>query len=260
MQYALVTGASKGIGKAIAEELASRKVNLLLVARSEDLLQQVSAELSEKYQVQIHQFAQDLTDTAASANVWQWIEQHGFRVNILVNNAGYGLSGPFDKYSSGEYADMIRINVLVPMELTGLLLPHLKQQDQSYILNIVSSSAYQAVPGLGAYSASKAFMLSFSRSLRYELRHTNVSVTAVSPGATDTGFANRAQITHEKAVKAAERFNMTPRAVARLAVNAMYARKAESITGFVNKLAAFFVWLLPKSVSEKAAAGLYGMK
>jgi short-subunit dehydrogenase len=145
------------------------------------------------------------------------------------------------------------------MELTALLLPQLKQFPKSYILNIASSAAYQAVPGLAAYSASKSFMLNFTRGLRYELRKTPVSVTAVSPGATDTGFAERASIVHEKAVKAAERFNMTPRKVAVLAVNAMYAGKAEVITGFVNKLAAFFVWLLPKSLSEKTAAGLYGM-
>ncbi len=258
--YALITGASKGIGKAIAEELASRKVNLLLVARSEALLKELADGLSEKNNIQVHWLALDLADTAAPLAIFDWIQQNNYTVNILVNNAGYGLSGYFDTYSQKEYADMLRVNIQVPMELTALLLPHLKEQAQSYILNIVSSAAYQAVPGLSAYSASKAFMLSFSRGLRYELRRTGVSVTAVSPGATDTGFADRARIVNEKAVKAAERFNMTPKAVAILAVNAMYARKAETVTGFVNKLAAFFVWLLPKSVSEKAAAGLYDMK
>lgn len=260
MQYALITGASKGIGKAIAEEFASRKVNLLLVARSESLLETVSEELTARYQVQAHWLALDLTAPNASMQVYQWVEQNGYEINILVNNAGYGLSGPYEKYSSSDYADMLRINMQVPMELITLLLPRLKQQAQSYILNIVSSSAYQAVPGLGTYAASKAFMLSFSRSLRFELRRTNVSVTAVSPGATDTDFAGRARITSEKAVKAAARFNMTPASVAKLAVNAMYARKAETITGFVNKLAAFFVWLLPKNMTEKTAAGLYDIK
>jgi short-subunit dehydrogenase len=259
MSYALVTGASKGIGKAIAEELAIRKVNLLLIARSGDALRMLAEELSGKHSVQVHWLAADLADAQAPEQISRWIAENNYPVNILVNNAGYGLSGPFEKYGAKDYADMLRVNVQAPMELTALLLPQLKQFPKSYILNIASSAAYQAVPGLAAYSASKSFMLNFTRGLRYELRKTPVSVTAVSPGATDTGFAERASIVHEKAVKAAERFNMTPRKVAVLAVNAMYAGKAEVITGFVNKLAAFFVWLLPKSLSEKTAAGLYGM-
>ncbi|NCI46410.1 SDR family NAD(P)-dependent oxidoreductase [Sediminibacterium soli] len=259
MSYALVTGASKGIGRAIAEELAARKVDLLLVARSSDALQQLAQELGIRYSVKTAWLAADLSSADAPEKIGAWISRENYPVHILVNNAGYGLSGPFDKYTAKDYADMLRVNVQAPMELTALLLPLLKQQPQAYLLNIVSSAAYQAVPGLAAYSASKAFMLNFTRGLRFELRNTNISVTAVSPGATDTGFANRAQIVNEKAVKAAERFNMTPRKVARLSVDAMYARKAEVITGFVNKLAAFFVWLLPKSVSEKTAAGLYGL-
>jgi short-subunit dehydrogenase len=259
MAYALITGASKGIGRAIANELASRKMNLLLVARSESLLKEVSRELSEKFHVAAHYLALDLADPTAASRIFDWVEQNKYPVNILVNNAGYGLSGPFERYTPAEHSDMMRVNMQVPLELTALFLPQLKQQAQGYILNIVSSAAYQAVPGLAAYAASKAFLLNFSRGLRYELRKTNVSVTAVSPGATDTGFADRAQIVNEKAVKAAERFNMTPASVARLAVDAMYARKAETVTGFVNKLAAFFVWLLPKGLTEKTAAGLYDM-
>ncbi len=259
MSYALITGASKGIGRAIAIELAARGVNLLLVARSEPLLKELCEELNGKYKVQAQFLAIDLADTTAGSQVFRWVQQHAYPVNILVNNAGYGLSGAFENYTPAEHSDMMRVNMQVPLELTALLLPMLKTQAQSYILNIVSSAAYQAVPGLTAYAASKAFLLNFSRGLRYELRKSNVSVTAVSPGATDTGFASRARIVNEKAVKAAERFNMTPGSVAKLAVDAMYARKAETVTGFVNKLAAFFVWLLPKNLTEKTAAGLYDM-
>jgi len=154
---------------------------------------------------------------------------------------------------------MIQVNDRVPVELCSLFLPMLSKQSKGYILNIASSAAYQAVPGLGTYSASKAFILYFSRALHYELRNTNVSVTAVSPGGTATDFANRANV-GKKAVRAGEKLNMTPEAVARLAVNAMYARKTEIITGFVNKLGAFFVWLLPKKLAEKTAASLYEME
>jgi short-subunit dehydrogenase len=259
MQYALITGASKGIGKAIAEELAAKKINLLLVARGEDLLREISAGLSAKCGIQADHLALDLSEPGSAEKLYSWVMQKGYQVNILVNNAGYGLSGLFESYTSKEYLDMMRVNMTVPLELSMLFIPHLKQQPQkSYIMNIVSSAAYQAVPGLSVYAASKAFVLNFTRGLRYELRKTNISVTAVSPGATDTAFSNRAKI-GPKALKAAEKFNMTPKAVAEIAVAAMFAGKAETVTGFVNKLGAFLVWLLPKGLAEKTAAGLYDM-
>lgn len=258
MEYALITGASKGIGKAIAEELAVRQVNLLLVARSEALLKQIATDLSGKYGVSTDYLAVDLADAGSPARITAWMEQKGYQVNILVNNAGYGLSGAFARYTAKEHSDMMRVNMQVPVELSALLIPTLKQQPKSYILNIVSSAAYQAVPGLSVYAASKAFLLHFSRGLRYELRKTTISVTAVSPGATDTDFSNRAQV-GKKALRAAEKLNMTPKAVAKLAIDAMFAEKTETVTGFINKLGAFLVWLLPKRLTEKTAAGLYDM-
>ena len=257
--YALITGASKGIGKAIAEELASKQINLLLVARSESLLAGLTEQLAKQYGIQAKYLASDLTAIGAAQQIWDWVQKEGLQVHILVNNAGYGLSGRFTDYTAQEHADMIQVNDRVPVELCSLFLPMLSKQSKGYILNIASSAAYQAVPGLGTYSASKAFILYFSRALHYELRNTNVSVTAVSPGGTATDFANRANV-GKKAVRAGEKLNMTPEAVARLAVNAMYARKTEIITGFVNKLGAFFVWLLPKKLAEKTAASLYEME
>jgi short-subunit dehydrogenase len=256
MPYALITGASKGIGKAIAAELAARKCDLLLVARSESLLKETAAELAGKFGVQTDHFAIDLSAPGASAKIMSWLEEKGYAVNILINNAGYGLSGNFDAYTAEEHKAMMQVNMMVPVELTALLIPELKKHPRSYIVNIASSAAYQAVPGLTVYAASKSFVLSFSRGLQYELRKTNISVTAVSPGGTDTDFANRAQVS-VKAVKAGEKLNMTPAAVARIAVNAMYARKTEIITGLVNKLGAAFAWLLPKKLTESTAAGLY---
>jgi len=256
MSYALITGASKGIGKAIAEELAARQVNVLLVARSESLLKEISEDLAARYHIKANHLAIDLAETGSPALVAGWVAEKGYQVNILVNNAGYGLSGAFERYPPQEHLDMMLVNMSVPVELCSLFLTQLKQQPRSYILNIVSSAAYQAVPGLTVYAASKAFMLNFSRGLRYELRKTSVSVTAVSPGATDTDFVNRAHI-GTKALKAAEKFNMTPKAVAKIAVDAMFKRKTETITGMINKIAAFLVWLLPKKLGEKTAAGLY---
>lgn len=258
MPYALVTGASKGIGKEIAEELAKRKCDLLLIARSETLLQQMAKELSVSYAVQVNYLAIDLTIKNAPDQIHNWLSENNYAINILVNNAGYGLSGPFESNTANDYRDMMQINMSVPVTLTHLLLPDLKKQSQSYILNIASSAAYQAVPGLTVYAATKSFMLSFSRGLQYELRNSSVAVTAVSPGGTSTDFANRANL-GEKAVKAGEKLNMTAEAVARIAVDAMFARKTETITGFINKLGAALVWLLPKKLAEKTAAGIYNI-
>lgn len=256
MKYALITGASKGIGRAIAQELAARGVHLVLVARDRFLLEELASHLSVKYNIDARYFSLDLAKADAVQQLYNWILQQQVQINVLVNNAGYGLSGPFESYSADEHKEMMRVNMTVPVELTSVLLPHLKQNNPSYILNIVSSAAYQSVPGLSTYAASKAFMLNFSRGLRYELRKKGISVTAVSPGSTDTGFATRAKV-GQKGLKAAEKVNMTPEAVAKIAVTAMYNKKAEVITGFINQLGAFLVWLLPKKLAEKTAAGIY---
>jgi short-subunit dehydrogenase len=140
--------------------------------------------------------------------------------------------------------------------LIHLFLPQLKQQPKSYILNIGSSAGYQAVPYLATYAAAKSFIVSFSRALKYELRSSNVNVSVVNPGVTDTDFSERANIP-EKGLRTAEKIAMHPEQVAKLAVNTMFSRKAESVTGFITRLTVFFVKLLPKRFSEKTAAKFY---
>ena len=157
------------------------------------------------------------------------------------------------------YRDMMQVNMSTPLALILKTIPLLKQHPKAYILNIASAAAYQAVPGLSIYAATKSFILSASRGIRYELRDSNISVTAVCPGATDTNFANRADITNEKAVKAAAKLNMKAEIVAKMAVDAMYAGKAELITGFINKIGALLTVILPKSVMEKGAGSIYNV-
>ena len=256
MAYALITGASKGIGKAIAHQLAARKNDLLLVARSAELLEQVSKELTEKHDIKIACLAIDLSEENAAQKVFNWCSENNYTVNILVNNAGYGLSGSFDKYTLAENQNMLHLNMLVPVALTQLFLPQLLLQPQTYILNTASSAAYQSVPGLSLYAASKAFLLSFSRGLHQELRNKSVSVTCLSPGATDTDFVVRAQL-GPKGLKAASQVNMTPEAVAKIAVKAMFNKKPEVITGTVNKFGVFFSWILPKVLVERTAMKIY---
>ena len=256
MEYALITGASKGIGKAIAADLAAHGFNVLLIARSEELLQQEAARITALYPVKADWLALDLSTAEAPQNVCDWCRAKGYTVQALVNNAGYGLSGPFEKYSAEELVNMMTLNMSTLVALTRLFLPDLRAQPKSYILNIASSAAYQAVPGLTTYAATKAFVLAFSRGLRQELHKTSVSVTCVCPGATDTDFPNRAQV-GPKGLKAAERLNMSPETVALLATRAMLAGRAEIITGFVNKLGATLAWLLPKTLVERTAGKIY---
>jgi uncharacterized protein len=256
MPFALITGASKGIGKSIAEILASRGYDLLLVARSADLLEKMSGEIKSTTNQNCQWLALDLSENQSADKVYDWCKSNQFNVAVLVNNAGYGLSGPFEKYSAREHEEMLQVNIVTLTKLTRLFLPDLLKQPAAYILNIGSSASYQAVPLLSAYAASKSYVLSFSRGLYQELKKTSVSVTCICPGPTDTNFVNRANV-GAKGQKAAERFNMTPQAVAKIAVDSLFRRRPEVITGTMNKLSAFFAWLLPKAVVESIAKKLY---
>lgn len=256
MKYALITGASKGIGKAMAEILAAKKQNLLLVARTAGLLEGLANSLKKQYGIEVDWLAIDLTEHGASIKILEWCTDHNYSINILINNAGYGLSGSFENFSSKEQTDMMQVNMNVLVELCALFLPELKKASKAHILNVASTASYQAVPGLSLYAASKSFVRYFSRGLQYELKHTNVRVTTVCPGGTNTDFAERANLA-SKARKAGEKVNMSSEAVAKIAINAMYAGKTEVITGFINKIGAALVWLMPKKISETVAAGIY---
>ncbi|HJV18656.1 MAG TPA: SDR family oxidoreductase [Sediminibacterium sp.] len=259
MAYALITGASRGIGKAMAEELARKGHALLLVARSGDLLKDYAGELSLRYKVTVDYFAIDLARTTAAQEVFDWCQSKNMEIDILINNAGYGLNGLLEDYSLEEYRKMMQVNMTSLVNLTYLFLPGLKKMPRAYIGNIASGAAYQAVPGLTIYAATKAFVLSFSRGLSYELKKTSVSVTCICPGATDTNFAARANVTGEKAVQMAKKFNMDPAVVAQVSIAGILAGKIEVVPGFVNKLTRFFSHILPDSLLEKSAAGIYGL-
>jgi short-subunit dehydrogenase len=154
---------------------------------------------------------------------------------------------------------MMQLNMQSLIQLTYAILPALQaHKGKSYILNVASTAAHQAVPYLGVYSATKAFVLSFSRSLNWEMKGSNVSVSCVCPGPTDTNFMDRAGMTNVKKIaKQAERFNMTPEAVAETAINGTLNGKLEIITGFSNKAGAFFNRHLPKKLIENTLVGLY---
>jgi len=254
--FALVTGASKGLGKSIALQLAARKIPVLLVARSEHALAALAQEIRGKHQVASDFLAIDLSINNAPAQVLDWCQTKGYPVSILINNAGYGLWGRFDALSLDAQMDMLRLNMLSLTRFTHLFLPELKRHSQAYILNVASTAAYQAVPTLTLYAASKSFVLSFSRGLAFELKGSPVSVTCLCPGPVNTFFTERAGMT-DTIKKTAEKFGMEADTVARIGLTAMFAKRKEVVPGFSNQLAAFFVPLFPKSFIERIASSVY---
>jgi uncharacterized protein len=256
MSFALITGASRGIGKAIAFQFAKKGKLVLLVARNEAMLREVSGEIETKYRIRAPYLAVDLSDKDAPQKIFDWADKSGYIIDVLVNNAGYGLGGPFDEHPIEDWLNMMEVNMTALVKLTWLFLPELKSRDRGYILNIGSSAGYQSTPFMSLYSATKAFVINFSRGLRYELKGTNVSVTCISPGSTATNFNNRAQL-KQKAVDMAKKVEMTADDVAKVAIKAMYKKRTEVIVGVINKLGAFMVWLLPKKLVENTAAKIY---
>ena len=257
MVYTLITGASKGIGLSIAMELAKRKFNVLLLARDGALLQENVTLIRKVYKVEADFIALDLTESSAVETLISWLKKNDYKLNALINNAGYGLSGQIQSYSLTEHENMMELNMLVPVRLIYSLLPMLRLEPKGYIMNVGSSASYQSIPGLNIYAASKSFILNFSRGLKHELKGTGISVTVVSPGATDTDFADRANVKSKKAIQLAKATNMHPDDVAKLAVDAMLSEKTEVITGVLNKLGVFLTWLLPKRFIEKNIASIY---
>jgi short-subunit dehydrogenase len=254
-QYALITGASKGIGKAMAIELAQAGYGILLVSRSETELQQLAAVVKETYKVDALWLAIDLSEKGAAQKVADWVKGLEAALAVLINNAGFGLWGTFETLNGSEQLNIISLNIAAMVDLTHLLIPALKNNKQAYILNVASTAAYQAVPGLAVYAASKAFVLSFSRAIGYELRKTPISVSCLSPGPTDTDFTKRAGM--DALADIAEKFNAKPEHVARTGIKGMFKKKAEIIPGFLNIVSAYGARHLSKKLVEAVTARLY---
>jgi len=255
MAYAVVTGASGGIGRCLSRELAARKYDLLLIARSGDTLAAECMALQNQYAITASYLALDLSEKTAADRIVQWIDQHKAEINVLVNNAGYGLWGEVEKTDFAQLDNMITLNITTLASLCHRMVPYLRKRTPSYILNVASTAAYQAVPTMTTYAATKAFVVLFSRGLRWELKGSGISVSCLSPGATSTGFIDRAGM--EVLKERAEKVSMKPEAVARIAIRGLFKGKAEIIPGFINWISVKFTYFLPKYLIEKIAAGLY---
>ncbi len=239
--------------------MARRGFDILLVARSTSLLQENAEEIQSKFNVRCSFLTADLALPAAAQQVFDWCNGNNYPVTVLVNNAGFGTCGPFENAALEEQLEMMNVNMMIPVALSRLFIPLLGRQKRAYILNIGSTTAYQALPLMAVYAASKVFMLRLSRGLHEELRHSPISVTCVCPGTTDTDFPNRAKVP-VGAIKKGEKVAMTPAAVAKIAVKGMLDGKKEVVPGFINKLMVFLVWLFPKKWTERIALKIYRQK
>lgn len=190
---ALITGASYGIGEAFARELAHQDYNLVLVARSQDKLEKLAQELQEKEGIEVMIIPQDLTETHAGKIVYDQIKTQGWIIDLLVNNAGFGDYGKFDDRPLEKQINMIQLNITVLTELTGLFLPEMKSRGKGRIINVASIAAFQPLPYMSVYAATKAFVLSFSEAIWAENRDSDINILALCPGPTESKFFETAE-------------------------------------------------------------------
>jgi short-subunit dehydrogenase len=185
---ALITGASSGIGTALADELASRGHAVTLVARREERLVSLATELGAEHSVDAEVIACDLAEPAARERLLEDLKERGRAVEVLVNNAGFGVRGDFATSDTERMLRMVRVNIEAVVDLSGRLLPAMVSRGRGAVINVASMAAFQPLPGSAVYAASKSFVLSFSESLRTELRGRGVTVTALCPGPVPTEF------------------------------------------------------------------------
>ncbi len=188
MTWALITGASGGLGQEFARALAERGNDLVLVARSGNVMEALAAGLRERDGVQVVVLPTDLSEEANRNDLARTLADRGIQIGILVNNAGFATIGPVAQAGSDRLNDEISLNCTAVAHLTNLLLPSMLAAGYGRIINVASTAAFQPIPTMAVYAATKAFVLSFSQALWHELRGTGVRVLALCPGSTDTGF------------------------------------------------------------------------
>ena len=247
---ALVTGASGGIGHELAQILARHGHDLILVARSADKLAALAERLELDHGIEVRAIAKDLARPEAAAEIHEALAAEGLAVDILVNNAGLGLLGKFAEIGIEGDVEMLRLNVEAPTMLTRLLLPSMLDRGSGRILNLASTAGFQPGPLMAVYYATKAYVLSFSEALANEVAGTGVTVTALCPGPTETGFSSRAGSEQSRLFKGP---TMDARTVAGIGYAALMAGKPVVIPGLRNRILAFSVRLAPRRVVTQIA-------
>ncbi|PYU28787.1 MAG: hypothetical protein DMG31_19105 [Acidobacteria bacterium] len=251
-KWALVTGASSGIGWALAEQLAAQGTNLVLTARRADRLARLADDVTTRYKVQTQIFAADLARPQAPGEIFRFTNQKGLPIELLINNAGFGAYGEFRKIEAQRLLDMVQVNVASVVHLTHLFLPPMVERRSGYILIVASTAAFQPVPYISTYAATKGFDLLFAEGLAEEVRRYGVRVCALCPGSTVSEFNEvagqpahllRAQEPNEK--------------VARVGLEALAAGKSRVISGTRNWLSVEGQRLAPRRLVTRVAARMF---
>lgn len=245
---AIITGASSGIGLELAKILAADKINLILVARSENKLIELKKEL-DQYKISTSILALDLSKPDAAQMVFDYCAKENLKVDILINNAGFGDYGMFISSDWKKQEEMIRLNIQTLTHLTHLFLPYMVKNKYGRILNLASIASFLPGPLMSVYYATKAYVLSFSEALSTELEGSGVTVTALCPGPTESGFQKAAAMNESKILKG--RKLPTSKDVATYGYKALMDGKVVAIHGFLNSLMVSAIRFTPRSIARK---------
>jgi len=248
MNASLITGASSGIGEVFARRLAARGRNVLLVARSEEKLITLCNELGRSNSIRAQYVALDLSKPESPARLFEESEKRGLAIDLLVNNAGFGSFGDFAKADLARELNMIDLNIKALVDLTYRFLQPMRERKQGAIINVASTAAFQAVPFMGTYAATKAFVLSFSEALWEENRVFGIHVMALCPGVTETNFFEAAH-----GEKPPVRTAQTPEEVVDVALRGLARRKSHVISGWANRMMTEAERLAPRSLVTRLA-------
>ena len=248
MNATLITGASSGIGEVFARRLAARGRNVLLVARSEEKLVTLCNELGRSNSIRAQHVALDLSKPESAARLFEEAEKRGLTIDLLINNAGFGSFGDFAKADLARELNMIDLNIKALVELTYRFLQPMRERKQGAIINVASTAAFQGVPYMATYAATKAFVLSFSEALWEENRAFGVKVMALCPGVTDTNFFEAA-----RGEKPPARASQTPEEVVDTALRGLARGKSHVISGWINRVMTESERLAPRSLVTRMA-------
>ena len=249
----LVTGASFGIGEAFAYYLASLGANLILTARSTDKLKQLADELKQKYAVSVQVFPADLVDSNSPKLIYEQVKAAGLSVDLLINNAGFGKWAFFHAVDIEEYQQMLSVNINALVRLTYLFLPDMLARGNGGVINVASTAAFQPVPYIAVYSASKSFVLNFTEALAGEYSEKGLRFLALCPGSTDTNFMS---IANPEIDTSDERF-ATPEAVVRSGINAYINGRKYHVPGLMNYLLSLLPRIFPRAVAIRIVANMF---
>jgi uncharacterized protein len=248
MATALITGASSGIGLELVKIFAANKINLVLVARSEGKLNELANEAKQQG-VTVQVLAKDLSSYNTSNEIFDWCAKQNIQIDYLVNNAGIGYFGFFYDSDWKKQEQIINLNITALTQLTHLFLPGMVQRKNGKVLNVASTAAFQPGPTMSVYYATKAYVLHFSEAIANELENTGVTVTALCPGPTESGFQSAAAMEQSKLVKGKKL--PTSKQVAEYGYAAMMKGKKVAIHGIMNYLLANSVRFSPREMVLK---------